>query len=70
MAQRPRMPAGAYEVIAGIVRKIADPVMRKSVADHFAREFHARAPDYFDAYQWERATGGKVHRPSDSETRG
>jgi hypothetical protein len=51
------MPAAGYFVIAAIINKIEPPDLRKQVADHFATEFNKRSAS-FDAYQWNRATGG------------
>lgn len=52
------MTAGNYYVVADVIRKISDPVLRQSTANHFATEFNRRSPS-FDPYQWEKATGGK-----------
>jgi hypothetical protein len=53
------MTTAAYFVVADVIRKIADPAIRKQMADHFATEFNRRSPS-FSPYDWERATGGKV----------
>lgn len=55
--QQSRMNAGAYRVVAEMVRALP-PFCRQAVADHFATEFNRRSPS-FDPVQWERATGGK-----------
>jgi hypothetical protein len=52
------MPAAGYFVIASIINKIEDAEVRKQVADHFATEFNKRSSS-FDAYTWNRATGGQ-----------
>lgn len=57
--QRFVMSPKGYFYVADIIRKIADPVLRQTVADHFATEFNRRSAS-FDPYQWERASGGKV----------
>lgn len=58
--QRPRARifAGAYEIIAGIIREIEDPELRQVVADHFATAFNRRSRS-FDPAMWEKATGGR-----------
>ena len=56
--RRAAMTGGAYLVVADVIRKIADPTLRQTVADHFATEFNRRSVA-FDPYQWEKATGGK-----------
>ena len=53
------MTGGAYFVVADVIRKIPDPILRQQMADHFATEFNKRSPS-FDPYVWGRATGGKV----------
>lgn len=60
------MNAGAYEIVAGIVRKIQDERLRLAVADHFCREFHARS-QAFDPYAWEKRTGGVLNRKDAGE---
>lgn len=57
--KRNAMPAGAYFIVADIIRKFPDPAIRQQMADHFATEFNKRS-QYFDPYEWARATGGKV----------
>jgi len=54
-----KMSEAHYFLIADIIRKIPDPVMRKTVADHFGTEFNRRSK-VFDPYTWERISGGKV----------
>lgn len=54
------MTAGAYEIVAGIVRSLPDgPLTRQDVANHFATEFNKRSAS-FDPYSWGQRTGGKV----------
>lgn len=55
------MTGPAYQIVAGGVRIIADPVVRQAVADHFAKYFHGRFKT-FDPQQWFEATGGLVNR--------
>ena len=52
------MTTAAYYVVADVIRKIPDEATRRAMADHFATEFNRRSPS-FDAYEWNRATGGK-----------
>ncbi len=52
------MTAGAYEVVAGIIRSIEDNNLRQKVADHFSTEFNKRSKS-FDPAMWEQATGGR-----------
>lgn len=53
-----KISAEVYRVIAGVVQRLPDPAMRKTVADHFATEFNRRSAA-FDPLQWERLTGGR-----------
>lgn len=57
--KRNAMTAGAYFVVAHVIRQIPDPAVRQQMVDHFATEFNKRSPS-FDAYEWYRATNGRV----------
>lgn len=59
--RKPGMTGPSYQIVAGGVRIIADPVVRLAVADHFAKYFHGRFKT-FDPQQWFEATGGLVNR--------
>jgi hypothetical protein len=58
------MQAGCYEVVAAAIRSIEPPELRQQMADHFAGYFHKASPS-FNAYEWEKATGGRP-RASDA----
>lgn len=62
--RRAFMTAASYDVVAGVILEIEDPDLRKRMADHFATAFHRRSRS-FDAYQWEKRTGGKVNMSGD-----
>ena len=54
-----KMTTAAYYIVGAIIRKIEDPKLRQTVADHFATEFNRRSAS-FSPFDWERITGGKV----------
>lgn len=54
-----QMSGNHYLLIADIIRKIVDPAVRQTCADHFGTEFNRRSP-VFDPYTWEKSTGGRV----------
>jgi hypothetical protein len=57
--RKARLSSNIYGMIADIIRGIDDAQARKIAADHFATELHRRSPS-FDAYLWEKRTGGVV----------
>lgn len=53
-----KMSAGHYLLVGDIIRRISDPALRKTVADHFATEFNRRSAR-FDPASWSSMTGGQ-----------